>query len=533
MEIGISFRLDFYMFVLLFILLAYLFVSVTVTNLHKAYFSFHFLMMFWPLCQIAVKMTDNPQLQLLYVKLAFVDLSLLGIGWLVFAFFLTGHAATLRVRTTVLLALPALLTAACVWINYRGIFVQPIDGEYVSRHYGPLFWGVIAVLFSYLLAPMFLMAKTFRTERNPRMKRPIKLVLIGIVIVTCFAMLDVALNVVFLASPRIIPGLTSVGIFVSAIFFVIGIRRYNMLDIVTIAHQDVIDTIADGILVLDEQERVLEINQSFRHYLDLPLGEQFAVEALLRYPCAEPKKASFLRTYREEPQRVARIDLTTDEAEQRYFSLQTAPIVLHKIRVGRIVTLQDVTEVRRLVNDLERMAITDSLTGCYNRHFLTEHLECDIMRHAESHRPFAIMLLDIDYFKRINDQFGHLAGDEVICCTVKAIRGTLRPSDILARYGGEEFMLYLPDTAPEEASLLAEQIRTAVETNRAAIDNGSCRIPVTVSIGLLSVDTFEFEAGLPSHPNGYIARLLAFVDEALYEAKKNGRNQVVRASPEI
>lgn len=522
---GLSVWLDLYMFFLMFILFAYLFVSVTVTNLHKSYFYFHFLMMLWPLFQFAIKITENPAIQLVYVKLAFVDLSLLGAGWLVYTFFLTEHTALLRNKKAVLFFLPALLTSAGVLVNYRGMFVQPFDGAYINRYYGPLFWIVIPVLLGYLLVPLFIMAKTFASAQAPRTKRKIKLVLIGIVVLLAFAVFDIFINVIYFSSAMIVPGLTSLGIFVSAIFFVIAIRRYKMLDIVMIAHQDVIDTIADGILVLDEHERVMEINRSFRPYLDLRLGERFVIESFLKFSCGEPQREQFLQTYREEPLRTARIDIIAEEADRRYISLQTAPIILNKVRVGRIVTLQDVTEVRRLVNDLERMAVTDSLTGCYNRHYLTRHLESDIMLHVRGHRPFAILLLDIDFFKRINDQFGHLAGDEVIVWTVNTIRRSIRQTDIIARFGGEEFMIYLPDTAPTEAAILAERIKASVETRQATVENGAYRLSITVSIGLLSVDTFEGE--LQSNPNGYITQLFAMVDEALYQAKKNGRNQVV------
>ncbi|WP_409346186.1 diguanylate cyclase [Paenibacillus sp. MBLB4367] len=524
---GLSMWLDLYAVFLLFLLFVYLFVSVTVKNVHKAYFAFHFFMMLWPLCQFAIKMTENPQIQLIYVKLAFVDLSLLGIGWLVFTFFLTGRTALLRDKKTILFFIPALLTAAGVLINYNGTFVQPFDGGYIQRHYGTLFWLVIPVLLCYLFVPLIILSKTLVSAQAPRMKRQVKLVLIGIVIVTVLAILDIIINVVYFPAFPVIPGLTSFGIFSSAVFFVISIHRYKMLDIVTIAHQDVIDTIADGILVLDEYESILEINRSLRPYLNLQLGDRFEVETLLKHSCVASQRNDFLLTYLEEPMRTARIEMITAD-DKRHISLQAAPIIINEVRVGRIVTLQDVTEIRRLVNDLERLAITDSLTGCYNRHYLTRHLESDIMLHVNGHRPFAVLLLDIDYFKRINDQYGHLVGDEVICWTVDTIRGAIRQSDIIARFGGEEFMIYLPDTDPKKAAILADRIKDSIETNQAAVENGAYRLSISVSMGLLSVDTFD--EGLQSNPKGYITWLFALVDEALYQAKKNGRNRIVSSA---
>lgn len=525
---GLSMWLDLYLVFLLFFLFVYLFVSVAVTNLHKAYFAFHFFMMLWPLCQFAVKMTEKPETQLVYVKLAFVDLSLLGIGWLVFAFFLTGNTAWLRSKKTVLFFIPALLTTVVVWGNYNGLFVQPFDGEYIKRQYGPLFWVVISVLLCYLFVPLTIIARAVFSANAPRMKRQVKLVLAGIMILTVFAMLDIVINVVCFPLFPVVPGLTSFGIFISAIFFVVAIHRFKMLDIVTIAHQDVIDTIGDGILVLDEHETVLEINRTLRPYLDLRLGDRFEIESVLQHPCASALRSDFLQAYREEPLRTARLDMTTDGSDRRHISLQATPIVINDVRVGRIVTLRDVTEARRLVNELERMAVTDSLTGCYNRHYLTRHLENDIMLHVSGQRPFAVLLLDIDYFKRVNDKYGHLVGDEVICRTVDAIRETIRHTDIIARFGGEEFMVYLPDTAPQEAALVAERIKAAVASNQASVDNGTFRLSVTVSMGLLAVDSFD--EGLQSNPKGYITRLFSLVDESLYQAKNNGRNRIVSSA---
>ncbi|MNG14718.1 putative diguanylate cyclase YcdT [compost metagenome] len=125
----------------------------------------------------------------------------------------------------------------------------------------------------------------------------------------------------------------------------------------------------------------------------------------------------------------------------------------------------------------------------------------------------------------VNDQYGHLVGDEVICNTVMLIKRSLREMDILARYGGEEFMIYLPHTYPSEARLLAERVRSSIESTSITAGNGAYSISITVSMGLISVVDISDE--LVEDPAFYLKELLAMVDESLYKAKAEGRNRIV------
>lgn len=171
------------------------------------------------------------------------------------------------------------------------------------------------------------------------------------------------------------------------------------------------------------------------------------------------------------------------------------------------------------------MAITDSLTGCYNRHYLTQQLESEVTKNREYRAPSTLILIDIDFFKAVNDRYGHLAGDAVICGTVEILQQTLRQDDILARYGGEEFIIYLPDTDESQALLLAEQLKANIEFNKMSIENVDQPVSVTISMGLLSIN--DFTARQPRDAAAYLSDLFKSVDEALYEAKDQGRNRIV------
>ncbi|MNJ60196.1 Response regulator PleD [compost metagenome] len=174
------------------------------------------------------------------------------------------------------------------------------------------------------------------------------------------------------------------------------------------------------------------------------------------------------------------------------------------------------------------MAITDSLTGCYNRSFLTQELELQAKEYINNRIPFSIILLDIDFFKSINDSYGHLVGDRVLRDTVEVIQHSLRIHDILARYGGEEFIICLPNTQLNQANIIAERVKSTIESNRIIIQEDTPPISITVSIGLLSTDHMEID--ISKDVQAILNELFESVDRALYQAKSDGRNRIVSSS---
>lgn len=545
--------IDLILFFLLFALFVYVFATVTITNLHKVYLVFHFAMMLWPFCQFAIKTTGNPMFQLFYVKVAFIDSTILATGWLLFTIFLTGRSNVLQKKISLALFLISAILSLGVIANPNDWFVLPVDGGYIQRIYGPIFWLIVTTIIVYIIISLYFIYLALVSDNASRIKRQVLQVLRGIIVMTSFILLDIFFNVVLDRYLPVIPGLTSLGIFLSAIFFVISIHRDKVLDIVTIAHQDIIDTIAYGILVLDENETVIEINQALLPYLNLRIGDRFEISSILPEGQRTDFTDEFLQNYREHPMKKTQIEFLHTSIHL-YIKMDVAPIVVRGVMVGRIITFEDMTELRSLFDEttlqneilqernqsligiqnelfqtnrkLKEMAITDSLTGCYNRHYLTQQLEHEVMKSRQSRTPFAIFLVDIDFFKHVNDSYGHLTGDEVICSTVEVIRQTLREKDILARYGGEEFIIYLPNTNQSQALLLAEQIKSNIEMNQIIFDHVSHPVSITISMGLLSINN-DFRAETKDNPKTYLNDLFESVDKALYQAKKEGRNRIV------
>lgn len=170
-------------------------------------------------------------------------------------------------------------------------------------------------------------------------------------------------------------------------------------------------------------------------------------------------------------------------------------------------------------NSIE-MAITDALTGLHNRRYMESHLSTLGEQASSRAKPLSLMILDIDYFKSINDTYGHDAGDDVLREFAVRIRKSIRGIDLACRYGGEEFVIVMPETDMQVAGLIAERLRRSIASETFAVNKGTKRIDVTISIGLATLD----RKGEP------VADVLKRADTALYRAKNDGRNRVVSAA---
>lgn len=162
---------------------------------------------------------------------------------------------------------------------------------------------------------------------------------------------------------------------------------------------------------------------------------------------------------------------------------------------------------------LERLCVTDGLTGLYNRSKLNQIISDELSRSHRNKRPFAILMIDIDYFKELNDSLGHIAGDEILTTVSRTLTQSIRSIDFAARYGGDEFIIVLTETTAKEATITAERIRTQVFEIFCSVVNKP--INVTLSIGIAQSELKD------ATPTDLITR----ADNALYEAKKAGRNQ--------
>ena len=166
------------------------------------------------------------------------------------------------------------------------------------------------------------------------------------------------------------------------------------------------------------------------------------------------------------------------------------------------------------------MAITDQLTGLHNRRYMARHLDNLISSARKTSKPLAFLIMDIDYFKLVNDTHGHDIGDEVLKEFANRIAANVRGIDLACRYGGEEFVVVMPDTEMSTAYAIAERLRKSIETTPIVISRNPGKLSITISIGIAAPEGDEDTAD----------RLLHRADQALYRAKRSGRNRVVAAA---
>jgi diguanylate cyclase (GGDEF)-like protein len=187
-----------------------------------------------------------------------------------------------------------------------------------------------------------------------------------------------------------------------------------------------------------------------------------------------------------------------------------------RIKVGPTILkfLSGLDAEAKYHEEIYRMTIVDGLTQIHNKRYLFEALDKELIRARRYERELSLVIFDIDFFKGINDQFGHLAGDHVLRELARAVQERIRRDEVFARYGGEEFVIVLPETGLNGALALAENLRQRVESH-VFVFQGE-RIPVAISVGCAQLAKDDRTA----------AHLIQRADEKLYEAKRGGRNRV-------
>jgi len=278
-----------------------------------------------------------------------------------------------------------------------------------------------------------------------------------------------------------------------------GLFRHDFIRIVPIARDNVVESMDQAVLVVDSQGRLIDHNP--------------AAAALL------PRLG---RTFFSEDAPQGELDLTLSEGV-RTFRYRRSPIRgLDKPDQGTVILLTDMTEERRLLDELAHQASHDALTGIPNRRHFGEQTLGEITRAGRHGGTVALVLFDLDWFKSINDRFGHPAGDKVLRSVVEIVGTRLRPYDLLARIGGEEFAVLMPEAQPVEAREAAERWRTALESTPQVLPGAV--LSVTASFGVATLNDLPLD--MSPDPQLRLETLLGLADRALYKAKAEGRNRV-------
>ncbi len=206
-----------------------------------------------------------------------------------------------------------------------------------------------------------------------------------------------------------------------------------------------------------------------------------------------------------------------------YHAVPCSPDEADLVRIRQAANLATIAvEHDQARRELESRAYMDYLTGLANRRYFMEFAEKELLRTRKAHSPVSLLMVDIDFFKHINDQYGHKSGDLVLQALARVFQNSLREVDLVGRIGGEEFAILLPETDLHQAMRVSERLRLAVESARVMTPEEPQQIRITVSVGVVSLLASDSLASLDN--------LLGLADRALYQAKQTGRNRVCSVS---
>ena len=261
--------------------------------------------------------------------------------------------------------------------------------------------------------------------------------------------------------------------------------------------------------LFDHEKKVIERAEQL--VAELP-DDQEAIKA-----CLVNLIDTFRQSYREQ-QRLIRVSDRQQEQLRliKEELLEKTELLEHQAIDMKLLNEDLAAEIafrRQAEEELRIIASTDALTGVNNRRKFLEILELEIQRVERTGAPLSFIMLDIDFFKSVNDQYGHAVGDQVLCYFADTLQAGIRGIDVIGRLGGEEFGVILPDTAERNAVIVAERLRSMVENQEVNVVGGTLRISASIGVAQLKAG----EAGY---------QLIARADSAMYFAKQNGRNRI-------
>jgi diguanylate cyclase (GGDEF)-like protein len=309
--------------------------------------------------------------------------------------------------------------------------------------------------------------------------------------------------------------LTPIALSISIVLFLIGFLKVGILDITPIARNLIFEGLEDGILVIDRNGLFMDMNASMASIMPILSRIEAGVPAV-EIISPDSNLLSML-----EPSPPAAIEFAVGAGDKkRIFNVAYTALRGHKAKeIGRLLSFHDVTELKRLQTRLEDISIHDELTGLYNRRYLVEFAQRAIDAAKSENKEFSVVILDLDYFKNVNDSYGHVAGDHVLAAAAQVCRSSVRGNDIVGRLGGEEILVLMARTNALMSYEVAERMRKNLEDS--VVVFGGQQIRVTASFGVASLGPYCQT----------LEDILITADNGLYKAKGLGRNRVCAGRP--
>ena len=467
-----------------------------------------------------------------WFNIMFLGVASLPTLFLLFVLTFTRNDIWLTQRNLVLLSIHPITLVLLEWTNsyhhflYLSLKAVQVN-NFMAMEYirGPLYF--VSVIYSYIIIgfALFLLGQG-ALHLSPLYRNQYRLIIIG-------SMLPWASNIYSENYFDVLHGLDLAPLTfgLSAILFAFSVLRNRFMDLIPIARSHLIENMSDGILVLDTQHRIVDINPAMENFVEEKTSFYMGKNAFDVFRPWMEKTDLFLE--RGE----TRTELKVPKDPSRYLDLSVTPLYdQRQILNGRLMVFRDVTERKhvekrlRYVNDrlqsqlieigllqskLREQAIRDPLTNLFNRRYLEDTLERELARATREDYSVCIIMIDLDHFKRVNDSYGHEAGDEVLKTLAITLSEQCRRGDFACRYGGEEFVIVMPNITTDIAYERAENIRQHL--NSLKVPYGQYQLSITISMGI---------ACYPIHGDTREAILRA-ADQAMYGAKEAGRDHIL------
>lgn len=471
-------------------------------------------------------------LKVLCAKIEYIGVVSSPLFFLSFALEYNHYSHWLTLKHAAWLSVVPLATLGLAWTNERhglvwsGFAPSPAGHNLLVYAHGPAYWiGVIGYDYTVTLIGSILLI--WAIVRFPILYRRQPVMLLTGLAVPCVG------NIIYTLGLSPLPGLEPTPLLMtfSGLAYGFVIFRFGLLPLVPVAREALIETLPDGVLVLDMHRRAVDINPAARHLLGREMGTILGEpdeKVFALWPDLAASLAGSIDTA---------LEVCLHKQGGRHLEVRVSPMIDRKGRTtGRLVVLRDITvrtlaeealrdanerllaqlaRIEELQADLRDQAIRDPLTGLFNRRFLDDTLERELARAAREGSPLSVIMLDLDHFKELNDTHGHKAGDMALAAVGTLLLSKSRLGDFACRYGGEEFVVIMPDTPLTTALQRAEEWRLGLL--QTTITSRSRTVRMTLSGGV---------AVFPRHGETPDA-LLRAADMALYAAKAAGRNRVM------
>lgn len=469
--------------------------------------------------------------KIFWFQIMFIGVASIPTLFLIFALGFTDNETWLTSRNLILLSIQPVVSLLLQLTNsyhhllYTSLNVLPEAALVVEITRGP--WYLASVLYSYAIIGIgiFLLGQG-ALRSGPLYRYQYRLILLASLLLwagNAFKELN------FSSFSRM--DLAALPFGISGIVFALAILRTHFMDLIPVARSHLIETMRDGVLVLDAQNRIVDLNPAMEMFIKGKTSSYLGKNA---YEVLRPwmEKTDLFLDENE-----TRSELTVPLDPSRYLDLRVTPLYDKSQTLnGRLMVFRDITESKqvekrlRYVNDklqgqlieigllqskLREQAIRDSLTRLFNRRYLEETLDRELSRAAREKYPVCIIMIDLDHFKRVNDTYGHEAGDLVLKAISDALSEQSRRGDFACRYGGEEFVVVMPNIDLVTAYERAENLRQSLTLLRVPYKHHS--LSVTISMGI---------ACYPENGQTREAILRA-ADQAMYAAKQAGRDHIL------